>query len=118
VRIERRFVVHVLSCPKAQAWATSYREWWNVAEFVKVVAPGFEFTAQDYENAVNKVLSEKHAAGALKDAELELRGACSVVAQTPTWDSTPVEVASAMMTCQSSLAGSNVGLPAAQRSLS
>jgi hypothetical protein len=32
------------------------------------------------------VLSEKHAAGALKDAELELRGACSVVAQTPTWD--------------------------------
>ena len=46
---------------------------WTVAEVVKVAAKaGFQFTAQDYDDAVNKVLSEKHAAGALNDAELAL----------------------------------------------
>ena len=66
MRIERRFVVLVLSKPEAQTWDfSSYRGWWNVAEFVKVAdEAGFQFTAQDYEDAVNKVLSEKHAAGA------------------------------------------------------
>ena len=39
MRIERRFVVLVLSKPKAQTWDfSSYRGWWTVAEFVKVAA--------------------------------------------------------------------------------
>jgi predicted ribosomally synthesized peptide with nif11-like leader len=46
---------------------------WSVTELVKVGAKsGFQFTALDYEDAVNQILSEKHAAGALNDAELAL----------------------------------------------
>ncbi len=46
---------------------------WTIAEVVKIAAKaGFKFSAQDYEDAVNKVLSEKHAAGALNEAELAL----------------------------------------------
>jgi len=46
---------------------------WTVSEFVKIAAnAGFKFTLQDYENAVNQVLAQKHAAGALNDSELAL----------------------------------------------
>jgi predicted ribosomally synthesized peptide with nif11-like leader len=46
---------------------------WTVAEFVKIAAnAGFKFTLQDYEDAVNQILAQKHAAGALNDTELAL----------------------------------------------
>jgi predicted ribosomally synthesized peptide with nif11-like leader len=46
---------------------------WTIAEIVKIAgAAGFTFTPQDYEDTVNQVLAEKHAAGALNDAELAL----------------------------------------------
>jgi predicted ribosomally synthesized peptide with nif11-like leader len=46
---------------------------WTVSEFVKIAAnAGFEFTLQDYEDAMNQVLAQKHAAGALNDSELAL----------------------------------------------
>ena len=35
-------------------------------------ASGFSFTAQDYEDTVEGMLAEKHAAGALNDSELAL----------------------------------------------
>jgi predicted ribosomally synthesized peptide with nif11-like leader len=45
----------------------------TVSEIVKIAGKaGFKFTAQDYENAVNELLDEKHAAGALSDEELAL----------------------------------------------
>jgi predicted ribosomally synthesized peptide with nif11-like leader len=45
----------------------------TVAEIVKIAGKaGFKFSAQDYEDAVNKLLDEKHAAGALNDDELAL----------------------------------------------
>ena len=47
---------------------------WTIAEIVKIAATaGFQFTAQDYEDAVNEVLRAKHAAGELNDAELRAR---------------------------------------------
>ena len=46
---------------------------WTVSEFVKIAAnAGFNFTLQDYEDAMNQVLAQKHAAGALNDTELAL----------------------------------------------
>ncbi|HEX4412963.1 MAG TPA: Nif11-like leader peptide family natural product precursor [Lacipirellulaceae bacterium] len=46
---------------------------WTIAEIVKIAATaGFQFTPQDYEDAVNEVLTAKHAAGELNDAELAL----------------------------------------------
>lgn len=45
----------------------------SVGEFVKIGAKaGFAFTEQDYEDAINEMLSAKHAAGALNDTELAL----------------------------------------------
>jgi predicted ribosomally synthesized peptide with nif11-like leader len=45
----------------------------TVAELVKIASKaGFTFTPQDYEEAVNELLEEKHAAGALNDEELAL----------------------------------------------
>jgi len=60
---------------------------WTIAEVVKVAAKaGFQFTAQDYEDAVNKVLSEKHAAGALNDTELALiTGGLMCVSSDGSW---------------------------------
>jgi predicted ribosomally synthesized peptide with nif11-like leader len=60
---------------------------WTIAEVVKIAAKaGFEFTAQDYEDAVNKVLSEKHAAGVLNDAELALiSGGLMCVSSDGSW---------------------------------
>jgi predicted ribosomally synthesized peptide with nif11-like leader len=60
---------------------------WTVTEVVKVAAKaGFQFTAQDYEDAVNQVLSEKHAAGALNDAELALiSGGLMCVSSDGSW---------------------------------
>jgi predicted ribosomally synthesized peptide with nif11-like leader len=46
---------------------------WSIGEIVKIAAAaGFTFTAQDYEDAVNQILQEKHAAGALSEGELAL----------------------------------------------
>src|SRR3954453_23965850 len=46
---------------------------WSIAEIVKLAAAsGHEFTAIDYEDAVDEMLTEKHAAGALNDSELAL----------------------------------------------
>jgi predicted ribosomally synthesized peptide with nif11-like leader len=46
---------------------------WSIAEIVKLAAAtGFEFTTTDYEAAVDEMLAEKHAAGALSDSELAL----------------------------------------------
>jgi predicted ribosomally synthesized peptide with nif11-like leader len=45
----------------------------TVAEIVKIAdKAGFKFSVQDYEDAVNELLDEKHAAGALNDEELAL----------------------------------------------
>jgi hypothetical protein len=46
---------------------------WTVAEVVKLAErEDFRFTAQDYEDAVNDILAEQHAAGALNEAEIAL----------------------------------------------
>jgi predicted ribosomally synthesized peptide with nif11-like leader len=46
---------------------------WTIAEVVRLAAgAGFEFTAKDYEDAVNEILIETHAAGALSDSQLAL----------------------------------------------
>ncbi len=46
---------------------------WTIAEIVKIAAAaGFSFTAKDYEDVVNEMLAQKHAAGALSDSELAL----------------------------------------------
>jgi len=59
----------------------------TIAEIVKVaVGAGFTFTALDYEDAVNEVLSEKHAAGALNDSELALiSGGLMCVSSQGSW---------------------------------
>jgi predicted ribosomally synthesized peptide with nif11-like leader len=45
----------------------------TIAQIVKIAdKAGFKFTAQDYDDAVNELLDEKHAAGALSDEELAL----------------------------------------------
>jgi predicted ribosomally synthesized peptide with nif11-like leader len=45
----------------------------TISEIIKVAdKAGFKFTAQDYEDAVNELLDEKHAAGVLSDEELAL----------------------------------------------
>jgi predicted ribosomally synthesized peptide with nif11-like leader len=44
-----------------------------IGEFVKIGAKsGFTFTELDYEDAINDMLSAKHAAGVLNDTELAL----------------------------------------------
>ncbi len=46
---------------------------WTIREIVKVAeAAGFTFTPQDYEDAVNQLLTEKHMAGVLDDTELAI----------------------------------------------
>ena len=46
---------------------------WSIAEIVKVAAAaGLAFTAKDYEDAVDQMLAEKHAAGVLSESELAL----------------------------------------------
>jgi predicted ribosomally synthesized peptide with nif11-like leader len=45
----------------------------TIGEFVKIGGKaGFTFTEQDYEDAMNEMLSAKHSAGALNDTELAL----------------------------------------------
>jgi predicted ribosomally synthesized peptide with nif11-like leader len=45
----------------------------TVAEIVKIAdQAGFKFSSDDYEDAINEVLNEKHAAGALNDEELAI----------------------------------------------
>jgi predicted ribosomally synthesized peptide with nif11-like leader len=45
----------------------------SIKEVVKIAsAAGFSFTEKDYEDAVEEMLAEKHAAGALSDSELAL----------------------------------------------
>ncbi len=45
----------------------------TVAELVKIASQaGFVFSTEDYEEAVNELLDEKHAAGVLNDEELAL----------------------------------------------
>lgn len=45
----------------------------TIGEFVKIGAKaGFTFTEIDYEDAIDEMLSAKHAAGALNDTELAL----------------------------------------------
>jgi predicted ribosomally synthesized peptide with nif11-like leader len=59
----------------------------TVAEIVKIAAnAGFNFGAQDYEDAVNQVLAEKHAAGQLNEAELALiTGGMMCVSSQGSW---------------------------------
>ena len=45
----------------------------SIEDVVKVAAAaGYDFTAEDYEEALEETLAEKHAAGALSDSELAL----------------------------------------------
>jgi predicted ribosomally synthesized peptide with nif11-like leader len=45
----------------------------TIAEIIKIAdQAGYKFTAEDYDEAVNDVLNEKYAAGALNDEELAL----------------------------------------------
>jgi len=59
----------------------------TIGEFVKIGArAGFTFTELDYEDAINEMLAEKHAAGALNDTELALvSGGMMCVSSDGTW---------------------------------
>jgi len=45
----------------------------TITQYIELAgSAGYTFTAQDYDDAVNQVLAQKHAAGALNDDELSL----------------------------------------------